>query len=176
VKTIVFVTGGGRSGKSAYAVSLARSYSGKRAFIATAEPFDEEMRARIQQHKKERGDEFCTIEEPIMLADVVKSLAGKFEVAVVDCLTVWLGNLMHREENGNIECAQVARLLELLDDPPCDLIIVSNEVGMGVIPHNAMARCFRDVAGRLNQRVAKRAERVILMVSGVPVTVKGENP
>jgi len=172
MKKITFITGGARSGKSRYALSMAQGCRGTRAFVATAEPFDDEMRERIRKHRKERGDTFITVEEPLDLREAIESLPAEVEVAVVDCLTVWLGNLMHRRECENDEYPEVFRFLDLLGKPPCDLIVVSNEVGMSLIPGNAMARRFRDLCGWLNQQVAETADSVILMVSGIPITVK----
>ncbi len=176
MRKVTLVTGGGRSGKSRYALQLAGRCNGKRVFIATAEPFDDEIRARIGKHREERGEAFQTIEEPLDLAGALRALSDDVEVAVVDCLTLWLGNLMHHHGAGTEDHPEVSELLQILDAPPCDLIIVTNEVGMGVIPENAMARRFRDAAGRLNQEVARRAGQVVLMVSGLPVHVKGDAP
>ena len=173
MKEITFVTGGGRSGKSRYALSLAQSYQGKRVFVATSEPFDDEMRMRIRKHREERRDSFITIEAPLDPGGALASLSSGVEVVVIDCLTVWLGNLMYRQETLVSDAPEILKFIGMLDNPPCDLIVVSNEVGMGIIPENAMARRFRDLAGALNQRVAEHADRVILMVSGIPVFVKG---
>jgi adenosylcobinamide kinase/adenosylcobinamide-phosphate guanylyltransferase len=170
---ITLVTGGVRSGKSAHALSLALGRQGKRAFIATAEPLDGEMRERIESHRRERGDAFLTVEEPLDPARSLRALPADVAVALLDCLTVWLGNLMHRGDGIDDAHPQVASLMELLKDPPFDLVIVTNEVGMGIVPHNDMARRFRDLAGRVNREVAALADEVILMVCGIPVTVKG---
>lgn len=174
MKKTTLITGGGRSGKSRHALRLAGFYPGKRIFIATAEPFDDEMRERIDSHKRERGEAFETIEEPLDLAGALRSIPGDAEVAVVDCLTVWLGNFMHHRGAEAEACPEISDFLQILEEPPCDLIIVTNEVGMGIVPENEMARRFRDTIGWLNQEVARRAGRVVLMVSGVPVPVKGE--
>ncbi|MHC4250391.1 MAG: bifunctional adenosylcobinamide kinase/adenosylcobinamide-phosphate guanylyltransferase [Planctomycetota bacterium] len=165
------VTGGGRSGKSRRALELALPREAK-AFIATAEALDDEMRARIEKHREDRGEEFLTVEEPFDLARAVRSLPGEIEVAVIDCLTVWLGNLVHRHEGEARAFAEVPAFVELVRDPPCDLIMVTNEVGMGIIPANELARRFRDLAGTVNQAVAALADEVVLMVSGVPVVIK----
>ena len=165
------VTGGGRSGKSRYALDLALPRDSK-AFIATAEPLDDEMRARIAKHREDRGEEFITIEEPFDLAAALQSLPEGTEVAVIDCLTVWLGNLVHRHRSGEGGFPEVPALVEVLRDPPCDLIIVTNEVGMGIVPNSEIARRFRDLAGTVNQTVAALADEVVLMVSGVPLVVK----
>jgi adenosylcobinamide kinase/adenosylcobinamide-phosphate guanylyltransferase len=170
---ITLITGGVRSGKSRYALALAKDIPGVRAFIATAEPFDDGMRERIRKHREERGNAFVTIEEPLDLRRAVESVPAEAAVAVVDCLTVWLGNLMHHRNAGPGDCPEIDAFLDLLDNPPCSLVIVSNEVGMGIMPPNDMARLFQDLSGRLNQETARRADHVILMVSGVPVVVKG---
>jgi len=171
---VTLVTGGARSGKSAHALSLALRREGKRAFIATAEAFDDEMRERIETHRRERGGAFLTAEEPLDPARALRSLPGDVTVALVDCLTVWLGNLMHRDGAVDDTCPQVVSLMEFLKDPPFGLVIVTNEVGMGIVPQNDAARRFRDLAGRVNRESAALADEVILMVCGIPVTVKGE--
>ncbi len=169
---IVLITGGEKSGKSRHALSLAGCRA-KKAFIATAEAVDEEMTRRIARHRESRDTSFHTVEEPADLAGALRSLPPGTEIAVVDCLTVWLGNLVHLHGTGKGRYPEVTGFLELLKSPPCDLVIVTNEVGMGIIPENEMARHFRDLSGELNQSVARLADQVILMVSGIPVTVKG---
>ncbi len=174
MSNVVLITGGARCGKSRYAMELAGGHEGGRVYIATAEPIDADMRGRIEKHKEERGDKFVTIEEPVDLAGALGRVPGGAGVAVVDCLTVWLGNLMHHHGEGGGALPGVAEFLEILDAPPCDLILVTNEVGRGIIPENRLARSYRDALGRLNQETAQRASRVILMVSGLPVTIKGD--
>lgn len=168
---MTLLTGGSRSGKSRYALEIASLYS-RKAFIATAEPFDDEMRSRISHHREERGFDYVTIEEPIDLAGAIRSLPADTEVAVVDCLTVWIGNLMYRVGEDVESYPQIDDLLRILESPPCDLVLVTNEVGMGIIPDNAMSRRYRDLAGSLNQRVASAADRVIVTISGIPLTLK----
>ncbi|MBN2315558.1 MAG: bifunctional adenosylcobinamide kinase/adenosylcobinamide-phosphate guanylyltransferase [Sedimentisphaerales bacterium] len=172
MKCITMITGGARSGKSRYALSLARKISAPRAFIATAESVDEEMRRRIDHHRQERASDFTAFEEPLNPGLILKKLPSDIHVAVLDCLTVWIGNLMHRHPNALGSFEEIDRFLPALDQPPCDLIIVTNEVGMGIVPHNDLARGFRDIAGSLNQHVAAKADRVIFMVSGYPIVVK----
>jgi adenosylcobinamide kinase/adenosylcobinamide-phosphate guanylyltransferase len=172
MSSITLITGGARSGKSRHALALAKRYPAPRAFIATAEPFDDDMRRRIERHRQERADDFTTFESSLDPAEMLEQLPSDMQVVVLDCLTVWLGNLMHRCQNGCEPYAPIGRFLEALDHPPCDLIIVTNEVGMGIVPHNNLARRFRDEAGTLNQRVAARADRLVLMVSGYPLMVK----
>ncbi|HZF14153.1 MAG TPA: bifunctional adenosylcobinamide kinase/adenosylcobinamide-phosphate guanylyltransferase [Thermoanaerobaculia bacterium] len=173
---ITLVTGGARSGKSRFALELA--LAGERpAFIATAEPFDGEMAERISRHREERGERCLTVEEPLDLAAALARLPPDTGIAVVDCLTVWLGNLLHREErqgspNGE-EPAEIAAFLAALASPPCPLVLVTNEVGMGLVADHPLGRRFVDLSGRLNQAVAGRAERVVLLVSGLPLHLKG---
>ena len=172
---ITLVTGGARSGKSAFALERARGKYAHRALVATAVALDEEMRQRILRHQKERGDTFHTLEKPVRLAEAISSSAGKSDVVVVDCLTVWLGNLYHHfnESESSIEDC-VDRFLAVLDKPPCDLILVTNEVGWGIVPENRLARVFRDRAGRLNRQVAQKARHVYLLCCGIPLALKGE--
>jgi adenosylcobinamide kinase/adenosylcobinamide-phosphate guanylyltransferase len=174
---ITLITGGARSGKSSFALSLALKNCSKRAFIATAVPFDQEMKERVSRHREERGDQFHTIEEPLELPRVLTVLPGDTEVGVVDCLTVWLGNLYHhfQGEEEKVQ-VQVDAFLDHLAQPVCDLILVTNEVGWGIVPENPLARSFRDMAGYLNRRVAAKAATVYLLCCGLPLTLKGEPP
>jgi len=175
--TITLITGGARSGKSAFALELARKRYSQKAFIATATAFDEEMKQRILCHQKERGNTFHTIEEPIGVPRAISACAGRAEVAVVDCLTVWLGNLYHHcHENERTVREQVDAFLAALDLPPCDLILVTNEVGWGIVPDNPLARAFRDMAGHLNREIARKAQQVYLLCCGIPLALKGEGP
>ena len=171
---VTLITGGARSGKSSFALSLALQLYSKRAFVATAVPLDQEMNDRISRHRVERGGRFQTIEEPVELPRVLADLPGSTEVAVVDCLTVWLGNLYHhfREEEQKVR-VQVEALLHHLDHPVCDLILVTNEVGWGIVPDNALSRTLRDMAGYLNRCVAEKAAAAYLLCCGIPVTLKG---
>ena len=173
-RMITMITGGARSGKSRHAQVLGGQSNGRRVFIATAEPLDDEMRDRIRKHRLQRGESFLTIEEPYEIGRAIESVPEDVEITVVDCLTVWLGNLMHRLERCDTTTSQVRRFLSVLDAPPCSIILVTNEVGMGIVPENEMARRYRDLAGQLNQMVAQKADRVVLMVSGIPLTIKGE--
>lgn len=171
---ITFVTGGARSGKSRYALETANHMS-RKAFVATAEMTDEEMHRRILRHQLERGEEYITIEEPIDLAGALFKLSKETEIAVVDCLTVWLGNLMHYRESTEDEYAEVHDFLAALRNPPCSLVIVSNETGMGLVPETPLGRRFRDLAGTVNQATARMADRVVFMVSGIPLFIKGNS-
>lgn len=165
---LTFITGGARSGKSAHAERLVTAIPAPRLYIATAQAFDEEMRERIALHRGRRGDGWSTVEAPLNLADALEE-AGEGVPVLVDCLTLWLTNQMLAEHDFDVEC----RRLELvLAKPKGPWFVVSNEVGMGIVPDNPLARRFRDEAGRLNQRVAAIADRVIFMVSGIPMQVK----
>jgi len=173
MKRVVFVTGGARSGKSSFALNLALRFQ-SRVFLATAQAFDLEMEERIQKHRDERGTGFTTVEEPVNLAGALREIPAGTEVVLVDCLTVWTGNLMHRfgDESKEMIEKETAALLSVLESPPCTIVLVSNEVGMGIVPENAMARMFRDLAGRVNQQVAAAATEAYFLCSGLPVKLK----
>ncbi len=173
MSNVIYVTGGARSGKSSFALQLSARYT-NRVFLATAEPFDDEMQWRIGKHQQERGEQFTTVEEPLYLDQALGKLPGGTEVVLLDCLTVWSGNLMHYfEEKGEEEIdRQIERFLDVLRHPPCDMILVSNEVGMGIVPENAMARRFRDRAGIINQKVASVATEAWMLYSGLPLKLK----
>ena len=169
---VTLVTGGARSGKSRHALARMEPYA-RRAFVATAEAIDEEMRDRIARHQAERADSFITVEAPIHLGEAIRSLPEGVEAAVVDCLTVWLGNLVHHfGEDEERLGAQVESLLEAVKKPPCDLVVVTNELGLGIVPDNELARRFRDLAGWLNQDMAALADEVVLVVSSLPLYLK----
>ncbi len=172
--TVTLVLGGTRSGKSRHALTLAEGRA-QPAFVATAEATDQEMAERVLRHQRDRGDHFLTVEEPVRLASVLRGLPPATDMALVDCLTVWLGNLLHYfgDEDPRIE-TEVAGLLAVLEEPPLDIVLVANEVGMGIVPESALGRRFRDLAGRLNQEVAARADTVVFVVSGIPLRIKGD--
>jgi adenosylcobinamide kinase / adenosylcobinamide-phosphate guanylyltransferase len=168
VPKLTFVLGGARSGKSRYAESLITALPPPWIYVATAEAGDEEMAARIKSHRERRGAGWRTIEEPRELA---KAIAACGDAPVlVDCLTLWLSNLMLAEANIEEETAQLEKTLVAAKGP---VVLVANEVGSGIVPSHPLGRHFRDLQGVLNQRIAARAERVILMVAGLPLVVKG---
>lgn len=171
--TITLVTGGSRSGKTACALDLALKHK-SRVYLATAEAFDDEMADRIRRHQEERADRFQTLEEPLDLAGALRKIPEGTDVVLIDCLTVWLGNLMHKNGQQPDPYEEVHAFLKTLETPPCNLVIVTNELGSGIIPHDAMTRCYRDHAGWLNQDVAKRADNVLLVACGLPLALKGE--
>lgn len=189
-KKIIFITGGARSGKSSFALAECLKVAGRKAYIATAEALDEEMAKRIKQHKKQRGKEWDTYEEPLNIAEVMKELYGNYSALVLDCLTLWLSNLFMKTQGKGyglqtIE-TEIQNLLDSLKrfkssaacDPGsgfCSLYIVSNEVGMGIVPENETARKFRDMAGILNQNIAEVSDEVYMMVAGIPMKMKGKH-
>lgn len=166
---VVLVGGGARSGKSRQALKLAKARGGRLGFIATAEARDAEMRERIAAHRAQRGAEFVTIEEPIDVASVLKQRAAEFDAVIVDCLTLWLGNLMHAGRDVDME---TGRLLKAAKNSPALIVLVANEVGAGIVPENELARRFRDLAGLMNQQVAEAAGEVYWMAFGCPLKVK----
>lgn len=172
---LILITGGARSGKSSFALELAgRKYS-RRVFIATAVAFDEEMKKRILQHQKERQALFHTIEEPVHLERAVAALPSDTGVVVVDCLTVWIGNLYHHlHEDEAMVRARIEGFLKALGQVSCGLILVTNEVGWGIVPENPMARAYRDILGFLNSRIAEKADHVYLLCCGIPLMLKGD--
>ena len=172
---LTLVIGGSRSGKSHYAEALACTYEGKRCFIATAEPFDDEMRVRIARHRKDRQGLFAlTIEEPLDLGGALHRIPQGTKVAVVDCVTVWMGNLLFHHGVRDERYDEVVDFTTALRKPSCDIIIVTNEIGQGIVPADAQSRSFRDHAGWLNQDLARIADIVVWMVAGIPVAIKGE--
>ena len=166
---LIFVIGGARSGKSGFALSRASAHAGTKAYIATAQALDDEMRERIEKHRNERGGEWKTLEEPLRLADLVKDAGSAYDVLLIDCLTLWVSNLLlaGKEENAETESLQSS-----LRNCSATIYLVSNEVGMGIVPDNAPARKFRDVAGHLNQEIAGIADEVYLVTAGIPLKLK----
>jgi adenosylcobinamide kinase/adenosylcobinamide-phosphate guanylyltransferase len=164
---IILIGGGSRSGKSRQALNLARQLGGRLAFVATAQALDEEMRERIVVHQQQRGQDFTTIEEPLALASAINRHSADFDAIVIDCLTLWLSNIA----TSDVE-PETAKLLEASLASPAQVILVTNEVGCGIVPDNPVARRFRDDAGRLNQRVAEVAAEVYWMVFGCAMRVK----
>ena len=170
---LVLVLGGARSGKSAYVQRAAEAAAGARTgarlvMIATAEASDAEMAERIARHQQSRGGHWSTVEAPLELAPAVRNLAAD-DCAVIDCLTLWLNNLLMA---GRDTAAAAGDLVTALERSPARIWAVSNEVGMGIVPENALARLYRDEIGQLHQALAQAAERVVLMVAGMAVGVK----
>ncbi|MEM6946414.1 MAG: bifunctional adenosylcobinamide kinase/adenosylcobinamide-phosphate guanylyltransferase [Pseudomonadota bacterium] len=167
---VTFVLGGARSGKSARALALAEAAAPRRVFVATAEALDAEMADRIARHKAERGPDWALEEAPLDLSASVAAHGRPGAVLLIDCLTLWLSNLMHHERDVD---AETAALIEVLGSAAGHVVLVSNEVGMGLAPMNALGRAFRDAQGRLNQRIAAAANRVEFVAAGLPIVLKG---
>lgn len=163
------ILGGARSGKSGYAESLAKQTAFDVTYVATAQAHDQEMSERIVQHQLDRPNHWSTIEEPLALADVIKTHSKPNSVVLVDCLTLWLMNVMHHE----LDLAQeVDQVLAALEQAQSMVILVSNEISMGVVPMGELSRRYVDNLGRLHQQIAKQAQQVTLMVAGIPMAVK----
>jgi len=168
---LTLIGGGARSGKSRFALELAGARFERPAFVATAEAHDEEMKERIRIHQAERGPGWTTVEEPLDLPGALETAAKTCDGCVVDCLTLWLSNVLLSP--GHDEEGEIDRLLSQLESwtgPP--VILVTNEVGCGIVPENALARRYRDLAGGLNQRVAALADEAYWMAFGVPIDLK----
>ena len=163
----VLVLGGARSGKSRFAEGLAAGVAGDKAYLATAQAGDEEMAARIAAHRRRRGPEWATVETPVALVEALEATAASF--VLIDCVTLWISNLLL----GGIEIApQIERLAEALRTRPGTVVVVSNEVGLGIVPDNALARRFRDEAGLANQRLAQACDEVVFLAAGLPIRLK----
>jgi adenosylcobinamide kinase/adenosylcobinamide-phosphate guanylyltransferase len=180
---LTLVLGGARSGKSAYAVDLARASGSPVLFVATGEPMDREMVARIRRHRRSRPSEWRTLEEPLEPVQRAIEEAHPSETIILDCLTIWVGNLLHRgtaraDRPTASELSEVRRLvrreLSLLQRlRPWPTILISNEVGAGIVPESPLARAYRDLLGEVNQTLAHRADNVIYLVAGLPNRLKG---
>jgi adenosylcobinamide kinase/adenosylcobinamide-phosphate guanylyltransferase len=183
---LILITGGARSGKSAYAEKLARNLGGPVLYIATAVPFDQEMQDRIARHRERRPVDWDTYEGNRNLAAVFKSPARNYRTVLLDCVTILITNLLLQEEgaeSGNFAAAawerieqniwgEIQTFLNAAAQTTVTVIMVTNEVGDGIVPENQLARFFRDIAGRINQAIATRADRVYLLVCGLPVKLK----
>lgn len=173
MRETVFVVGGCRSGKSRHALELAEETPGKRkTFIATCIPRDGEMEERVANHKIERGPGWTTVEAPVRLPEAILENSKRSDVVVADCLTLWVSNLLLEGYGRDRLEEHTRKLTDSLEKASCSVIIVSNEVGTGIVPENKIARLFRDVVGNVNQAVARTAGRVVMTVAGLPVTIK----
>jgi adenosylcobinamide kinase/adenosylcobinamide-phosphate guanylyltransferase len=173
----IFITGGARSGKSRFAEELAIIYGAPLCYLATAQALDDEMDHRISIHQQRRGDAWHTTEEPLQLAQALTENDGEFKVILIDCLTLWLSNLLMLHEylgakaEGRI-LEDVLHLAQTLRGMSTPVVIVSNEVGMGIVPENRLARIFRDIAGQANQIIVAAADEAWLVASGIPLRLK----
>lgn len=165
----LFVIGGARSGKSRYAQARAEAAGRPLVFVATAEAFDDEMRDRIARHRADRDARWTTVEAPRDLPAAIDALGGGGAVVLVDCLTLWVSNLLLADADIPLANRQLCDAIARFDGT---LILVANEVGLGIVPDNALARAFRDAAGQLNQSVAATVDEVALLTAGLPLTLK----
>ncbi|RXZ35697.1 bifunctional adenosylcobinamide kinase/adenosylcobinamide-phosphate guanylyltransferase [Sphingomonas desiccabilis] len=165
----MLVLGGARSGKSRYAQAVAEAAGGRLVFVATAQAFDAEMTDRIRRHQADRDHRWTTVDAPVDLAGAISAVDAEDTVVLIDCLTLWASNLLLGDEDGD---ARLAELAEVLGKMRAKVLLVANEVGLGIVPDNALARRFRDLAGTINQRIAAIADRVHMTVAGIPIVVK----
>ena len=170
----VLVLGGARSGKTAFAEQLAIRSGSRPAYLATAEALDGEMRDRVESHKSGRAERFTTIEEPLALTDALLKASANHDVILVDCLTLWITNMLVANEDVAKAVSELGAALVQMK--AAKVILVSNEVGMGIVPDNAMARTFRDLTGAAHQRLAEICDDVYFVVAGLPMTLKGKAP
>lgn len=169
---VTFITGGARSGKSRLAESLARSHGEPLLYVATCRPCDGEMSERVLRHRERRGESWQTIEEPEALAEVLLGHDGYFRATLVDCITLWLTNVLLATDDRERVLAEVRRTAGLFAGLQTPLYLVSNEVGMGIVPDNPLARTFRDLAGEANEILAAAADEAYAVFSGLPVKLK----
>ncbi len=173
-KNVIFITGGCRSGKSRFALDYANRFFSKKIYLATCEPLDEEMVNRIEDHKRMRGSEWETVEEPIQIVDKIRQYGQEAEVILLDCITLWISNLLIQWDDEKKIMDEVERLLETVKRGSPSFLFVSNEVGMGIVPADPLSRRFRDLSGMANQKIAEVADKVVFMVSGIPIFLKGQ--
>ena len=169
---ITFILGGARSGKSSFAVKLAKKQKGKAAFIPTCQPFDAEMKKRIALHKKTRPANWVTLENSGDMNLLLKQIDPKIKVVIIDCLTLLVSNLMFKKLSEKEITTRIKEILKTITKAKYKTIIVSNEVGLGIVPVNKLAREFRDIAGRINQLTASEADEVFFLVSGLNWRIK----
>jgi len=172
---ITLILGGARSGKSRYAEKIGENWlnenpKGERIYLATCQVFDDEMSNRVDKHKEQRGGNWTTIEEPLLLSEALKRETNSSRFVLVDCLTLWLTNHLLAENDTD---EAITELCETLTQIESDVVLVANEVGLGIVPDNKLARQFRDIAGLCNQRVAAVTDKVVFIAAGLPMTLKG---
>ena len=166
----LLVLGGARSGKSVFAEERCACEPGEKIYLATAQAHDEEMQMRIQQHQERRGDDWALLEEPLELVGALEGNAATGRTILVDCITLWISNLMMND--GDV-AGEVGKLSDLLPTLAGNVVLVTNEVGLGIVPDNALARAFRDEAGLANQMLADMCDEVVFMAAGLPLWLKG---
>jgi adenosylcobinamide kinase/adenosylcobinamide-phosphate guanylyltransferase len=183
MKKIILLLGGARSGKSHFAQEYARRNAQKVLFVATATAGDEDMRLRIEQHKKVRPATWTTLEVPDHIAKEIKETINDEDLVIIDCITLMINNIFCRYDENQFEnisdsllenqvMSEIGELISCLDEVPSSFVLVSNEVGLGIVPDNRMSRLYRDLLGRANQMLAQKADEVYFMVAGIPLTAK----
>jgi adenosylcobinamide kinase/adenosylcobinamide-phosphate guanylyltransferase len=172
VKETVLVIGGCRSGKSSHALHLAEQIPGQKIFIATCMPQDIEMEQRVLHHRQQRSSVWKTLEIPLLIPEAINKYSLKENVILIDCLTLWINNLIMGDKDPIELDKQIQNLTQSIEKSGCPVFLVSNEVGTGIVPDNQLARLFRDMIGFVNQKVAASVDRVIWMVAGIPVRIK----
>lgn len=170
---IVLVTGGARSGKSRLAEGMALAYGDPLGYVATGRAGDGEMAERIARHRQRRGSMWQTMEEPLLLKEVIVGHDGYFKAILVDCVTLWLSNLLFAHNDRGRVLDEVRELADVMPNLATPLVLVTNEVGAGIVPENALARTFRDLAGEANQILASAADEVHVAMCGLPLKLKG---
>ena len=171
----MLILGGAKSGKSSFAMDICSSMNREQIFLATAQALDQEMEERITRHQNKRGSDWRTIEEPLKVAKTISSLDSKDTVILLDCLTLWLNNLyMEHGEDQEVINEAIESLARQLTDIRGAVVIVSNEVGMGIVPDNQLSRRYRDTAGFANQCIARLAGKVVAVLAGLPIVLKDE--
>lgn len=166
------ILGGAKSGKSSFAMELAEKIPGEKIYLATAQALDDEMKEKIKRHKKDRSSSWETIEETEEISQILKGLRFQCSVVVLDCITLWLSNLLHKGYDEGEVFEIIKKFLDTAKKSDYSLLAVSNEVGMGIVPKNKLARQFRDIAGKINQEIAKAADEVYFVFSGIPKKIK----
>ena len=172
----ILITGGAKSGKSRIALNFCNSFDKKKLFLATAQAFDDEMEIRIQRHKEERGRQgWETVEEPLDVSKAIKKIDQEGTILLFDCFTLWLNNLYMKydQDQDSIDKA-IENFLNQLKQVKGIIVVVSNEVGMGIVPDNALSRRYRDDAGSANQRIAQISNKVVAVISGLPLVLKDQ--
>jgi adenosylcobinamide kinase/adenosylcobinamide-phosphate guanylyltransferase len=171
----IFFTGGAKSGKSRLSLSYCNSLDRKKVFLATAQALDSEMEDRISRHQEERGDGWETVEEPVNIVEKIQSMDSPNTVILVDCLTLWISNLFMEYGEAD-ECIEgsIDELSSCLENLKGIVVVVTNEVGMGIVPENELTRRYRDITGSANQHIADIAKKAVVAISGIPITLKDE--
>lgn len=170
-KELILVLGGARSGKSSWALRYTEEHYNSFLFLATAEVLDEEMAERVRLHKKSRGPRWKLVEEPLRISEVLETKCVGSDAVLIDCLTVWLSNVLLKIGEGHITSYK-DKLLNTLSQRKQTIVIVANEVGTGIVPEHPLGRKFRDYAGELNQKIAALADKVVVTIAGLPVCIK----